>query len=67
MPDYRLKTPLMGDAQTFGRQMGTLVEHAQPYAMSLSNPRFVSGYFTFTSAVAIPVAIRNHLDLEAAP
>ena len=67
MPDYRLKTPIMGDAQTFGWQMTSLVEHAQPYAMSLSNPRFVAGYFTFTSAVTIPVGIRNHLNLEDAP
>lgn len=67
MPDYRITVPVQSDPERHFTLALKLYRHAQPYSVSLSNFRYVGGYFTFTSDVNIPANIRTHLDLEAAP
>jgi hypothetical protein len=67
MPDYRITVPIQSDPRGHCDRIYTLYVHAAPYSVNLSNFRYVGGYFTFTSNVAISADIRTHLDLEAAP
>ena len=69
MPDYRLKTRAVSkdSFKQLCDEMKIFADHVAPHAAQISAPRFVSGYFTITCDVAIPVIWLDHLNMEVAP